>query len=69
MIQSMRRNYIIILISFGDGNWFRHFFKQFEGDMTEHPTCEKEIVGNLVFHLGQKDKIGRGAYLCYAVIE
>ena len=41
MIQSMRRNYIIILISFGDGNWFRHFFKQFEGDMTEHPTREK----------------------------
>jgi hypothetical protein len=42
-------------MSFSDGNWLRHFFKQFEGDITQHPTYEKgdswklrrvEIVGN-----------------------
>jgi hypothetical protein len=45
-------------MSFSDGNWLRHFFKQFEGDITQHPTYEKgdswklkivEIVGNLEF--------------------
>ena len=40
------KNQILILMSFSDGNWLRHFFKQFERDITQHPM-KKEIVGNL----------------------
>ena len=28
-------------MSFSDGKWLRHFFKQFEGDIKQHPTYEK----------------------------